>query len=381
MVPGVMFKTVSEACNLACDYCYYSRTKGVHGAAQAIDMNLLETFMSDYMLHTRGSASLSWQGGEPLLAGLEFFEHVVQLEGQYAPNHTVISNGIQTNGLLINDVWAEFFHTYNFLVGVSLDGPETIHDARRVDRGGHGSFRRVMRGIDHLRRHNVDFNILTVVHPGNVDRVDALFEFYQRAGLKWVQFIPAMNFMAQNPHHPGRYEITPEEFGGFLCRTFDHWFNDGTPSFSIRFFDNVLSRYAGLEPEQCTLAEVCPPTLVIEQNGDVYPCDFYLSSQWRMGNIRNDRLETLLNSPVYRRFRQLKPSLSTLCQSCQWRSACQGGCPRNRGDDSNLMDVDYFCEAYQQFFAYAEKHLQGLGQRLRQKLVSDDPVGWTGGDT
>lgn len=364
MALAVMFKTVSESCNLACDYCYYSRVKGNPGRAQeAIDPHLLERFMADYMSsYARGSASLAWQGGEPLLAGREFFERVVALEAQYAPNHTVISNGIQTNGVLINNAWAEFFRTYHFLVGVSLDGPETIHDARRVDRHGQGSFRRVMRGIDHLQRNNVDFNILTVVHPGNVDRVDALFEFYQSEGLRWVQFIPAMNFLAQNPEHPGRYEITPEDYGRFLCQTFDQWYNDGQPKMSIRFFDNVLSRYVGLEPEQCTLAEMCPPTLVIEQNGDVYPCDFYLGPQWRMGNIRDDRLATLLRSPVYRRFRQLKASLANACQSCQWRSGCQGGCPRNRGDDAGSVGgVDYFCQAYQQFFTYADNRLHRLG--------------------
>ena len=370
MAVGIMFKTVSESCNLACDYCYYSRVKGDPGNTQAIDLDLLEHFMSDYMVHTQGSASLTWQGGEPLLAGLKFFQHVVALEAQYAPDHTVIGNGIQTNGILVNDAWAEFFRTYHFLVGVSLDGPEAIHDARRVDRHGHGSFRRVMRGIDHLRRYNVDFNILTVVHPGNVHRVDALFDFYQSEGLSWVQFIPAMNFLAQKPENPSRYEIRPEDYGMFLCQTFDHWYNDGHPKMSIRFFDNVLSRYMGLEPEQCTLADMCLPTLVIEQNGDVYPCDFYLGPQWRLGNIRDDRLATLLQNPVYRQFRLLKPALASACQSCQWRAVCQGGCPRSRGDDvRSVGGVDYFCQAYQQFFAYADKRLQGLGQRLRRKVV------------
>lgn len=367
---GVMFKTVSESCNLACDYCYYSRTKGDPSHARAIDLPLLEQFMGDYMVHAHGNASLAWQGGEPLLAGLPFFERVVALEAQYAPNNTVISNAIQTNGILINDRWAEFFHTYHFLVGVSLDGPEAIHDVRRMDRHGRGSFRRVMRGIEYLRSHGVEFNILTVIHSGNVHQAAALFEFYQAHGLNWVQFIPAMTFEAQNPGQPGRYEISAEDYGKFLCETFDHWYNGGHPTLSVRFFDNVLSRYVGLEPEQCTLAELCPPTLVIEQNGDVYPCDFYLGAPWRLGNIRDDSLETLLQSVAYRKFLRLKPSLASSCRTCRWRPVCQGGCPRNRGTDpSQIGGIDYFCESYQEFFAYANSRLSQLGQRIRYTSV------------
>ncbi len=365
MTVGVMFKTVSEACNLACDYCYYSRVGGDPRHARTIPLPLLERFMRDYMSHVQGSATFAWQGGEPLLAGIEFFEQVVKLEAQYAPDHTILSNGLQTNGILLNERWVEFFQQYRFLLGVSVDGPEAIHDQRRVDRGNQGSFKRVMRGIDYLRRSHVEFNILTVVHRNNVKRARELFEFYRSEGFDWIQLIPAMDFLAQEPDRPGVYEITAQEYGEFLCETFDLWYNGGTPSVSVRFFDNVLQRYLGLEPEQCTLQELCPPTLVVEQNGDVYPCDFFLNKEWCLGNIATDCLDVLLHSEAYARFRQLKPALPSQCRDCQWRAVCQGGCPRNRVDRfEDTPSADYFCEAYQMFFAHAHSRMDQLRRRL-----------------
>jgi len=371
---GVMWKTVSEDCNLACDYCYYSTCGGKPGSAiSKIAPETLEKFIREYMSLSRGAASFAWQGGEPLLAGLDFFESVVTLQAKYAPPHTMISNALQTNGTLIHDRWAAFFKQYRFLIGVSLDGPRDVHDLRRVDALGQGSFDRVMRGIEHLRRRQVDFNVLTVIHRGNVGRAKELFDFYRREGFDFVQFIPCMQFQSQQVGQPGVYEITPEEYGDFLCEAFDCWYNEGQPAISERFFDNMLSVYAHRDSELCTRRKTCAKTLILEQNGDAYPCDFYIHPDWKIGNVGTDALTDILRHPLYDRFLKLKPALPEACQSCEWRELCYGGCPRNRrwNEDLSVSQPDYFCHSYRQVYAYAHDRMTALADRTRRNLFAE----------
>ena len=372
MAIGVMWKTVSEACNLACDYCYYSHCGGQPNEILRIEPRVLESFIRDYMNLSDGSASFAWQGGEPLLAGLPFFEEVVALQAQYAPPGTSIGNAVQTNGTLITEEWALFFKQYNFLVGVSIDGPKSIHDARRVTHSGAGSFERVMRGVAHLNRYKVEYNVLTVIHPGNVRRVRELMDFYRDNDFRWVQFIPSMAFSAQAVQQSGSYEITPDEYGDFLCEAFEYWYDEEYPRFSIRMFDSVLSLYMNRDPGFCVLSKTCGQTLVLEQNGDAYPCDFFMDADWRLGNVGEQSIAELLASPAMRRFATLKPTLPESCQSCQWKSVCHGGCPRNRvyGEGGEVAP-DYFCAAYQRFYSYAEERMQRLALRLRKRLFEE----------
>ena len=371
---GVMWKTVSEDCNLACDYCYYSTCGGRPGPKRnRIDPALLDKAIREYMAQSQGSVGFAWQGGEPLLAGLEFFEEVIALEARHAPPDTSIGNALQTNGTLLNEDWARFFRRYNFLLGVSIDGPREIHDAHRVTATGKGSFDLVMRKIGHLRNHDVDFNILTVLHQGNVDKPRELMAFYARAGFDYVQFIPGMDFHAGSPEAPARYLITAEQYGRFLCETFDIWYNDGAPRVSVRFFDNMLSVYAGREAETCKYRRTCSRTLVLEHNGDAYPCDFYMSSGWRLGNIGSDSLQEILDHAVYRSFLGLKESLPEQCRSCGHLRKCYGGCPRNRTWDSGgrVAGPDYFCSAYRRFFDYAHERLTLLARKMRIRWLVD----------
>lgn len=373
---GVMWKTVSGDCNLACDYCYYSSCAGKPGSQiKRIESNLLEKFIKEYMANSHGAASFSWQGGEPLLAGLEFFERVVSLQASLAPPRTMISNALQTNATLLNDKWAAFFQKYQFLLGVSLDGPKEIHDTRRVDAKGHGSFERVMKGISYLHKHQVEFNVLTVVHKNNVHRAQDLMRFYKEHKFNFVQLIPCMDFRSQQVDDPGVYEITPQEYGNFLCEVFEHWYNEGKPSMSIRFFDNLLSVYVHREAELCTQRRSCPKTLVLEHNGDAFPCDFYIHPDWKLGSIGADTLEALLDSPIYDKFLKLKPRLPEKCKACSWKHLCNGGCPRNRCASSvdgavgtDYVGTDYFCSSYQQLYSYAHERMKHLGDALRRQL-------------
>lgn len=366
---SVMWKTVSEDCNLACDYCYYSTCGGKPGPKiNRIDYTILEKFIEDYMSYQSGSISFAWQGGEPLLAGNDFFEEVIRLQAKHAPPNTIICNALQTNGTLIHDRWAAFFKRYNFLIGVSLDGPRELHDARRVDAAGNGSFDRVMAGIEHLKRHRVDFNILTVIHRGNVDRARDLMHFYRENRFSYIQFIPCMDFRSQQVDKPGVYDITPEEYGTFLCQAFDEWYRDGHPDVSIRFFDNMLSVYVNREAELCVHQARCPSTLILEQNGDAYPCDFFIHDEWKLGNVGTDTIQALLAHPNYERFQRMKPALPDPCRSCRWQRLCHGGCPRNRpwNADWDRSGLDYFCLSYKMIYAHAHERMEELGTKLRR---------------
>lgn len=371
---GVMWKTVSEDCNLACDYCYYSRTGGKLGTGiRRIDDEVLKKFIREYMHLSRGAVSFAWQGGEPLLAGLDFFKRVVEFQAQYAPPNTSIGNSVQTNGTLINADFARLFRTFNFLVGVSLDGPKPIHDSRRVNRGGGGSFDAVMRGIQHLRNFDVDFNILTVVHDGNVDLVEELFTFYAQERFEYIQFIPCMDFRAQETGRSAHYLITPEQYGEFLCNAFNLWYHDGQPVLSVRFFDNLLSVYMHREAEMCTHRSTCSHMLILEQNGDAYPCDFYISDEYRLGNVGADPLADILASPVYRKFLAKKSDLPHKCFACKYVHLCHGGCPRNRHSISSegSQDIEFFCESYYRLYEHAHVRLETLAKRmLRHNLLN-----------
>lgn len=368
-----MWKTVSEDCNLACDYCYYSTCGGKPGGKiRRIDSAVLETFIRQYMAISSGIASFAWQGGEPLLAGIDFFEEALALQAKYAPPNTAISNALQTNGTLITDRWAALFARYRFLIGVSLDGPQDIHDRRRVDAQGGGSFERVMQGINHLRRHRVDFNILTVIHKGNVGRVKELFRFYREQRFGYVQFIPCMEFHSKRVDQPGVYEITPQEYADFLCESFDCWYNDGAPDLSERFFDNMLSVYAHRDAELCIHRKSCSKTLILEQNGDAFPCDFYIHPDWKIGNVGTDRLTDILRHPLYDEFLKLKPRLPEACRNCPWLGLCFGGCPRNRrwADDLRESSPDYFCFSYKRVYAYAHERMNALSRQVRGNLFA-----------
>ncbi len=365
---SLFWKTVSEDCNLACDYCYYSRVLGRPESVRRPTATVLEKVLREYLSTCGPIASIAWQGGEPLLAGLPFFQTVVDMQARLATPPQVLNNAIQTNGVLINRAWAEFFYQYRFLVGVSLDGPPDIHNSHRVTSQGSGSYARVMRGIRWLQETHVDHNILTVVGPHNVNIGRELLQFYRAAGFKWIQFIPQMSFQSHHPEQDGQYAITPDEYGRFLCDTFDEWYNKGQPNMSVRFFDNVLQTYIGLTPDICTMQTQCPPHLVVESNGDLYPCDFYMDDTWKLGNCANMTLTEALETPTYRRFAAMKPDLPNKCQTCPWLTHCRGGCPRNRSEDSStILGPDYFCTAYETFFEYTDKRMQAIARPLRTK--------------
>lgn len=369
---GVLWKTVSESCNLACEYCYYSTCKGIPGHIEQIEDDLLEKFIKEYMEASNGIASFAWQGGEPLLAGIDFFKRVVSLQAKYAPKNTIISNSIQTNGTLITREWAAFFKKFNFLIGVSLDGPEEINDKKRVTRSGKGSFKAIMKGIKHLKNEQVEFNILTVIHEQNVDAAKEVLAFFHKEGFRYFQFIPCMEFTSQKVRQPGTFSISPQQYGDFLCDVFDVGYNDGYPSFSDRFFDNMLSVYLHQGNQVCTFQQECPKTLTLERNGDAYPCDFFIHDDFKIGNASEDSLKGLRQRLANCSFQDLKPDLPNTCQECEFLHLCHGGCPRNRNWDVDQREHrDYFCQSYRQAYRYADERMKRVAENMKKERLAN----------
>jgi len=359
---ALMWKTVSEDCNLACDYCYYSACQGRPSAdIQRIDDELLRKVIQEMMQSSRGSVSFAWQGGEPLLAGLDFFRKVVLYQQQYAPRNTVISNALQTNGTLVTREWAAFFRQYSFLLGVSVDGPAWIHDRRRKTGSGKGSYDRVMQGIEVLREARVDFNILMVIHEDNVGEAEAITSWIDQHQFGFVQLIPGMDFRSQDAGAEGKFLVTAEQYGQFLCQIFDWWYRDGEPCISVRVFDNWLQRLVGQEPEMCVHRESCPSILILEQNGAAYPCDFYIDEQYRLGDAGEQSLGALMADPAWEAFRTQKKVLADACRTCEYVHYCHGGCPRHRVGNEGQ---DALCESYRMLYAYGEERMRRIARTL-----------------
>ena len=369
---SALFKTVSSDCNLDCSYCYYRESLEGTRVRRRLEEPVLRAFMHQYMEYVADVrvANLAWQGGEPTLAGLDFFQRVVKLEEEYARVGTTIGNALQTNAVLLDDRWGEFLRHYNFLVGVSLDGPEEIHDSVRRDRGGHGSFQRVMAGIDVLRRHQVEFNVLCVVGPHNVGRVRKIVRFFRSEGFTHLQFIPAMAFQSIEPDAAPAYLIGPGEYGEFLVELFDEWYERGFPTVSVRTFDAMLQSYLGIASDLCVYGERCDSGIVVEYNGDIYPCDFYVHRDWSLGNVTELPLADIVGKPERDAFVARKLQLPVQCRECPWRHLCQGGCPRNRFDGAAGMPPEYFCESHRRFFSRADEALCALKERLERHQAS-----------
>lgn len=366
LIAGVMWKTVSEACNLACDYCYYSTCAGKPEKIKKIDVAVLEKFIKEYFEIKKGVVPFAWQGGEPLLAGIDFFEKVIELQKKHAPKNTIVSNSIQTNGTLITKKWAQFFKKYHFLVGLSIDGPQLINDKRRILSDGRGSYDAVIRGMRHLQEEGVEFNVLTVIHEDNISSAKELMNFYSEHNVKHVQFIPCMDFRAQDIKATPKYHVSSKEYGEFLCDIFDVWYNNGSPEISIRFFDNMLASYLHQEQEMCIHQKTCPTTLILEQNGDAYPCDFFIHPDYKLGNVNTDTLEAVLQKYNQSQFSSKKSDIPEKCKKCEFLNVCNGGCPRNR-TDYNMEETEYFCESYKMIYKYADDRMELLARDIKKR--------------
>ena len=365
---SLLIKPAGPDCNLSCGYCFYLPKAELFPASKRhrMDEKVLEETMRQGLEQCAGGLSLSWQGGEPSLMGQEFYKKAVKFQKQYGKGKSV-SNAFQTNGVLMNSKWSKFFGKYNFLVGLSLDGPENIHDHYRQFNSGKGSWKKVTQGAKALLKEGVPVNALSCLTDHSVNFPKEIYQFHKSMGFRYMQFIPVVERGAEG-EKLAPFSVTGEQYGEFMCRIFDLWladFSGGRPTTSVRLFESLFFSLLGRPNPQCTFRQDCGEYLVVEHNGDVYPCDFFVDTKWRLGNVMEDSLVELLNSERQAAFRAMKRELPEKCKDCQFLRHCHGGCPKDRAFGEEAPSLNTFCAAYTRFFEYAMPTLKNLAARWR----------------
>jgi uncharacterized protein len=373
-ITSLLIKPTSAVCNLDCAYCFYlDREADPYSALPGRRMSeeTLERLVDTYLFYSYPNSTFAFQGGEPTLAGPAFFEKLVRLQQQHGRNGQSVSNAMQTNGVLLDDRWCELFKAYSWLIGISIDGPEAVHDLYRHNKQGAGTWHQVMRGVEYLKKHNVEFNALCVLSQANIGKAAEIYKFFRTMGIDYVQYIPLSEFDGLGQPLP--FTITPEQYGQFLCETFELWWPDRR-KVRIRYFDNIAEALAGQKPGSCTLHETCDSYVVVEYNGDVYPCDFFVQKDWKLGNINVDSWAEISRRPRRRQFAATKTISHPECQVCEYQSICHGGCPKERhARRASFDDLDYFCAAYKMIFRKAVEPLRKEVQRITGRPAASLP--------
>lgn len=376
----ILAKPAGAACNLSCSYCFFLSKEALypHGS-HLMDEETLETYIQQLFAQSRGpEVQLAWQGGEPMLRGIEFYRRSVKLAEKYCTAQQRVAHVIQTNGTLVDDEWARFFKANNYLVGLSIDGPREMHDAYRIDKSGSGTFDDVVRAWECLRRHDVDVNILCTVHRANGDHGGDVYRFFRDGlGAQYIQFIPIVEratpatIVAANRGWDGRHgsdrplyrqegdlvterSVRPEQFGSFLKEIFDTWIARDVGRVFVTTFDVALGSWVG-QHRLCIVSPTCGRSLALEHNGDVYSCDHYVEPEYLLGNIRDSHLAALVTSEKQRRFGATKyDTLPGYCRQCPVLFACYGECPRNRfiQTPDGEPGLNYLCAGYKAFFTH-----------------------------
>jgi uncharacterized protein len=331
---------------------------------------VLEALIKQVMENSGRNVSIGWQGGEPTLMGLDFFKKAVAFEKQYGRPGQNVGNGLQTNGTLLDEEWADFLREYNFLIGLSLDGPAHVHDRYRVTEAGRPTYERVVETAHMLRRKQVEANILTVVNDYSVRFPEEIYDHHKNLGYTHFQFIPCVETDPNDPTRAAAWSVTPEAYGEFLCRIFDKWtadFRNDAPTTSVRWFDSVFHTYVGLCPPECTLLQECGVYVVCEHNGDIFSCDFYVEDPWRLGNVLTGDMLDMLNSERQRKFGAIKAALPPECPTCPYLAHCNGGCPKDRQRNPETNGSNQFCKSYLAFFGHAHARMTQLAERWKRQ--------------
>jgi uncharacterized protein len=359
----VMVKPTGSLCNLACRYCYYLRTRQLFPPDEPPRMS--DTILEEYIVqHVEASPSpvihFEWHGGEPTVLGLDFYRKVVALQRRHRPPGRWITNGLQTNGTLLDEAWARFLAAEGFWVGVSLDGPEAVHDRYRLTAGGKPTHAAVMRAWRLLSRHRVRTDVLCVLHDQNARSPLAVYRFFKEIGVRHLQFLPLVERLPGGGVSPRT--VPAEAFGAFLCAVFDEWVRHDIGQVVVQGFDEAFRVLCGVGHALCVFRETCGDVPVVEHTGDVFACDHFVDPAHRLGNIRTTRLEALVESEALRAFgRAKRDTLPEACRRCDVLPFCHGGCPKDRAAEG----VSYLCAGYQRFFRHARPNLQELAALWR----------------
>jgi uncharacterized protein len=380
----VLAKPTGSACNLDCAYCFFLDKERLYlGMRSRMTDDVLERYVRQLLEARRTpEVTIAWQGGEPTLMGLEFFRRAVACAQRYASSGTTVSHTIQTNGTRLNGDWAAFLAEHRFLVGLSIDGPRPRHDRYRRDKAGRPTFDRVMRGLGHLRERGVSWNALTAVHAGNVEHPVSVYRFLRDdCGATFIQFIP----IVERPTRDGvpygdavtDRSVTAEQWGRFLTGVFDEWLRRDVGEVYVQMFDAALANWYGEPPGLCVHAPTCGTALALEFNGDVYSCDHYVDPEHLLGNIGEQHLGALADSPAQRRFGlDKRDALPACCRACFVLGACHGGCPKDRfvAAPDGRPGLNYLCAGYKAFFAHIDEPMRAMCALLRAGRAPSEVV-------
>ena len=375
----VLSKPSGATCNLDCTYCFFlSKEKLYPNSRFRMSDETLETYIRQLLESQHApEVTIAWQGGEPTLMGLDFFSRAVNLVHAYARPGVNIQHTMQTNGILLNDDWCRFFHEHHFLIGLSLDGPQAMHDTYRVDKGGAPTFQKVMRAARLLQEHKVEFNILTTVNAANADHPLEVYRFLRdEVGTQFVQFIPIVERVNeqgeigfQEGSQVSERSVKSEQWGTFLITIFDEWVHRDVGTVFVQMFDAALASWYGAPPALCIFAETCGNALALEHNGDLYSCDHFVEPKYLLGNIKKQHMIELVSSEKQRQFGLHKrDSLPRYCRECQVRFACHGECPKNRFIETpdGESGLNYLCAGYKAFFTHIDKPMRIMAELLRR---------------
>ncbi|MBQ5655714.1 MAG: anaerobic sulfatase-maturation protein [Bacteroidaceae bacterium] len=379
----VMTKPAGAHCNLACDYCYYLEKQKLYqnGEKHVMSDQLTEVFVREYIQSQFGrEVNFTWHGGEPMIRPLSYYKKVVRWQRQYAEGKTIL-NCLQTNGTLLTPEWCRFLHDEGWLVGISIDGPQNMHDAYRMKRNGAPTWEKVMQGIEMLDRYEVEWNAMAVVNDITAARPLEFYRFFRdELECRYLQFTPVVERIHR--HQDGRhlahvmdgeeyavapFSVTPEAWGEFLCTMFDEWYRNDVGEMFVQTFEATLANWAGVTPGVCSLSDWCGHAAVMEHNGDIYCCDHFVFPEYYLGNIRNRGILDMLNSEKQMAFADMKTKgLPAQCHKCQWQFACHGECPRNRFVKTRDGEpgLNYLCEGYRRYFEHVAPFMEELKGRF-----------------
>ena len=365
----VFVKPAGAVCNLDCQYCYYRDKRSLYPDAGALRMTepLLEEYIVQHIEAARGpEVDFSWHGGEPTTLGVDFFRKAVDLQRKHRPAGWRIRNGIQTNGVLLDEEWCRFLAAEDFRAGLSLDGPAELHDTYRVTRGGQPTHQQAMRGYHLLRQHTVPTDIVCVVHNLNVRHPLTVYRFFREIGCRYLGFLPAVERAPESADGVGPYTPSAEDYGTFLCRIFDEWIARDTDRMAVQIFEEAARPALGMEHSLCMFRETCGQIPVVEHNGDFFPCDHFVDREHRLGNIRETPLGELLDSPAQRAFGEAKrDALPRYCRDCEVLAMCHGGCPKYRfiRTPEGEPGLNYLCAGLKRFFLHSRAPIERIAAR------------------
>lgn len=386
----VMSKPIGPICNLDCEYCYYLHKEELYPTGERWRMpeSTLDEYIRQYIAAQPanvGEITFAWQGGEPTLLGLPFFQRILELQEQHRRPGDQIVNALQTNGVLLNDEWCRFFKNHGFLIGLSIDGPKELHDHYRYDKQGQGTFERVLDALKLLKKHQVEFNALVVVNRINGDAGRRVYRYLRDSGVEFMQFIPIVERRGVGVHPEleaveedrrhwthlvSSRSVLPEQFGRFLIEVFDEWVQRDVGRVFVQIFDQALSAWMGMEPSLCVFRKTCGKALALEHNGDLYSCDHFVEPEFRLGNLHELPIVELANSEAQRQFgRSKETSLPDYCRECEVLFACNGECPKNRFIETpdGRPGLNYLCAGYRMFFNHIGPVMREMAEELRNR--------------